>query len=67
MVLKLSVDLDVCKGYALCMIESPNLFDVDDEAGKAILLEGHPSEEQRAEAEAAVHACPAKAIRLEGD
>lgn len=67
MALKITVDLEECKGYALCMMEAPSIFDIDDASGKAILLEEHPSAEQRAEAEAAVQVCPAKVIVLEDD
>lgn len=65
MTLKLTVDLDGCKGYACCMMEAPNLFDVDDDTGKAILLIENPTEDQRAEAEAGVRSCPANVIKLE--
>lgn len=64
MALKLSLDLDGCKGYACCMLESPNLFDIDDETGMAIQLVDSPTEELREEAECAVRACPAGIITL---
>lgn len=65
MSLKITVDLDGCKGYACCMMEAPNLFDIDDESGKAILLVENPTEAQRDEAERAVRSCPANVIALE--
>ncbi|WP_158890834.1 ferredoxin [Amycolatopsis anabasis] len=65
MALKITVDLENCKGYACCMMESPNLFDIDDASGKAILLQEHPADEQRDEAERAVRSCPANVIVLE--
>ncbi|MFD0772968.1 ferredoxin [Streptomonospora algeriensis] len=64
--MKLVLDLDACQGYANCLIESPGLFDLDDHTDKAVLLDEAPSEDRRAEAEAAVRGCPARAISIEG-
>jgi len=63
--MKVIVDLDACQGYACCMMESPEVFDLDEDAGKVILLQESPPEELRARTEAAVRACPAKALKLE--
>ena len=64
--MRITIDLENCKGYACCMMEAPNLFDVDDDTGKAVLLVEHPTEQQRDEAERAVRSCPANVITLEG-
>lgn len=58
MALKVSIDLAACQGYACCMMESPSLFDLDEDSGKAILLKEHPSDERRAEAERALQGVP---------
>ncbi|MGI5490400.1 ferredoxin [Microtetraspora malaysiensis] len=63
--MKIILDLDACQGYACCMMEAPSVFDLDESAGKAILLQDEPSEELRTQAETAARACPAKAIRVE--
>lgn len=63
--MKVTIDLASCQGYACCMMEAPELFDLDEEAGKAVLLDPDPPQELWAKAEAAVRACPAKAIRVE--
>lgn len=65
MALKVTLDLAACQGYACCMMESPTLFDLDEDAGKAILLDENPSDAQRGELESAARACPAKAIIVE--
>ncbi|QBI53649.1 ferredoxin [Streptomonospora litoralis] len=65
MAMKLVLDLDACQGYANCLIESPGLFDIDDGTDKAVLLDETPAEDRRAEAEAAVRGCPARAISIE--
>ncbi|MGC5626936.1 ferredoxin [Georgenia sp. Z1344] len=67
MALKLTLDLDLCQGYANCLIEGPGYFDFDDEAEKAILLKEDVPDSDRALAENAVRGCPARAIALEED
>ncbi|MFG3603779.1 ferredoxin [Micromonospora chersina] len=63
--MKVIVDLDACQGYACCMMEAPEVFDLDEDAGKVLLLVESPSEGLRTKTEAAVRACPAKALKLE--
>ncbi|MER7986141.1 ferredoxin [Streptomyces noursei] len=65
MALKITVDLEGCKGYACCMMEAPDLFDIDDATGKAILLEASPSDERIEEAERAARSCPASVILVQ--
>ena len=60
------LDLDLCQGYANCVMAAPEIFDIDDAKGTAILLQETPEEEARAAAEDAVRQCPADAISLEG-
>ncbi|GLY70354.1 ferredoxin [Amycolatopsis taiwanensis] len=64
MPLKVTVDLAACQGYACCMTEAPTVFDLDESAGKATVLQPSPSDEQRAEVENAARTCPAKAITV---
>ncbi|MGN6612221.1 MAG: ferredoxin [Angustibacter sp.] len=63
--MKVIVDLDACQGYACCMMEAPEVFDLDEDAGKVILLQENPSDDLRSKTESAVRACPAKALKLE--
>lgn len=65
MSMKVTVDLDTCQGYACCMMEASAVFDLDESAGKAIVLDETPSEELRSEVEAAARTCPARAITVE--
>lgn len=65
MALQLTLDLDGCTGCACCMMECPNLFDIDDASGKAILLDPHPADDLLEEAERAVRSCPENVITLE--
>ncbi len=65
MALKVLLDLTVCRGYACCMMEAPELFDLDDDSGKAVLLDDNPPDGQRSRALDAARACPARAIAVE--
>lgn len=62
---KVSVDLELCQGYANCLLEGPSLFDISDETDKAIVLNETPGEDLRGQAEASVRGCPARAITIE--
>lgn len=59
------VDPKSCQGYACCMMTVPAVFDLDEEAGKAIVLQQHPDDSLRDLAEKAVRGCPAHAISIE--
>ena len=63
---KIIVDLNECKGYAACLIESSELFDIDPSTDKAI-VKGGPVHDGtfRAKADSAARACPARAIKVE--
>ncbi len=65
MAIRVSVDLDGCMGYACCMMEAPNVFDIDDESGKAVLLVENPPEELRDDVERGARSCPARVIAVE--
>jgi len=62
---KVTVDLDACQGYLSCMLAAPEVFDVDDDEGKVVVLQPQPGEELYADIETAVRACPAQALFLE--
>ncbi|MBW2271056.1 MAG: ferredoxin [Deltaproteobacteria bacterium] len=62
--MKIVVDRERCEINALCVVNAPTVFDVDDNHELQLLME-NPPEELREKVEAAVRACPAKALRLE--
>lgn len=64
--MKVSVDLGLCQGYVCCVMEAPEVFDVDDEAGKAILLDSGPDESLRDKVKTAERSCPSRAITVDG-
>lgn len=65
MSLRVVLDLDRCQGYANCVVAAPEVFDIDEATGTAILLEQTPDEALRAAVEDAVRQCPTEAISLE--
>jgi succinate-semialdehyde dehydrogenase / glutarate-semialdehyde dehydrogenase len=62
--MKVSVDQTVCQAYANCIVEAPEVFDLDEENGKvvALVVEPDPSEEEQVRT--AALACPVRAITL---
>ena len=64
--MRIVVDHDKCTGLGMCEAEAPDLFEVQDD-GSLVLLNETPTEEQRAEAEAAVESCPTEALSIVED
>ena len=59
------LDLDTCQGYANCVMVAPEVFDIDEESGQAILLQETPDDSQLDAVEEAVRQCPTEAISVE--
>jgi len=64
--MRIVVDYAKCTGLGMCEAEAPDMFEVQDD-GSLIVLNETPSEEQRAEAEAAVESCPTDALSIVED
>lgn len=64
MTLKIIADASACTGTACCLMESPDLCDVDETTGKVVVLVDEIDDARRTEAETAVRACPAAALEL---
>lgn len=62
--MKVQVDQAACREYANCVIESPDVFDLDEVTGKAFALLPEPDESLHDEVRAAAAACPVHAITL---
>jgi len=60
---RVEVDLDLCQGHAMCEVEAPNYFKVP-KRGKVEIVNDTPPEEDRAEIEQAVWACPTQALSI---
>ena len=61
--IRIEVDLDLCQGHAMCELEAPDYFTVP-KRGKVEILNAEPPEEDRAEVEQAVWACPTQALSI---
>lgn len=64
MAFNVNVDLNLCQGYANCLVEASTLFDIDDDSNKAVVLGSQHADRLRGQAEAAVHGCPAQALTI---
>jgi ferredoxin len=62
---RVAVDLDTCQGYANCVVAAPDIFDIDEQAGTAIVLQATPDDSLRPAAEDAVRQCPTEAITVD--
>jgi ferredoxin len=63
---KVIADLEVCQGYANCVVAADDVFDLDDD-GKVVLLKTSVPDSDRARVEEAVRSCPVSALRLEDE
>ena len=63
MCIKREVDLDLCQGHAMCELEAPDYFKVP-KRGKVEILKHTAPQEDRAEVEQAVWACPTQALSI---
>ncbi len=62
--MKVSVDQSVCREYANCIVEAPDVFDLDEASGKVVALIVEPDPAQYDEVRAAAASCPVHAITL---
>jgi ferredoxin len=63
--MRIVLDQDACLGYGNCVVEAPELFDIDDDSGLAVILVDSVPETAAGAAQAAVRVCPARALELE--
>jgi ferredoxin len=60
----LSVDRDGCTSCGDCALAAPDVFDLDDDDAKVILLLAQPPESVRVAVEQAIRDCPAGVIGM---
>jgi ferredoxin len=63
--MKVVVDWLRCDGNGSCVVEAPDVFDLNDD-DELLVLQEQPGEDQRGPVEAAVSACPKRALAIEG-
>lgn len=61
--MKVVVDPTRCKGYAVCMFETPEVFELGSD-NVAYVIDESPTEELREKIETAVRLCPSGAISI---
>ncbi|TDU04837.1 ferredoxin [Streptomyces sp. 846.5] len=60
-----TVDPSRCSGHALCVMQAPDLFDLDDEDSRARVLADPVPATMAAAAHAAAGGCPERAIAIQ--
>ena len=63
---RVKADLGVCQGFANCVTNAPDLFDIDDD-DMVVVLKELVTDEERAHAEQAIRACPVDALSLDAE
>lgn len=63
MAYRIEVDMDLCQGHAMCELESPDFFKVP-KRGQVEILDLQPPDDERAQIEQAVWACPTRALSI---
>ncbi|MEV0030097.1 ferredoxin [Nocardia sp. NPDC050793] len=64
--MKISADLDLCQGHAVCQSEAPAVFAVP-KRGHVEILDSSPDPEQREAVASAIRYCPTRALSLTDD
>ena len=67
MVMRISIDRDLCQGHSVCLGECPEVFDVeetDDGYPQVVVLQEFPPEELRDRVIAAAQYCPNHVITV---
>ena len=64
---RVTVDLEKCLGYANCVADAPDIFEIPEDSMVVRVIEEHPGADRRAAVEAAALDCPARAITVVED
>jgi sterol 14-demethylase len=62
---RVCVDRDLCQGHAVCVVEAPEVFDIDRGENRVIVLRETPDARLREQVESAVRHCPTRALSIE--
>ena len=62
--MRVSVDLGVCQGHGVCHMSAPDVFELDEEDGHAIVQVDPVPPELEADAQLAADSCPERAITV---
>jgi ferredoxin len=59
-----SVDLGVCQGHGVCHMSAPDVFELDESDGHAIVMVDPVPAKLKADAQLAADSCPERAITV---
>lgn len=62
--MRVSVDLDVCQGHGVCHMTAPDVFELDETDGHAIVQVDPVPAELEGDAQLAADSCPERAITV---
>ena len=62
--MRVSVDLDVCQGHGVCHMSAPDVFELDETDGHAIVQVDPVPAELEDQAQLAADSCPERAIAV---
>jgi ferredoxin len=62
----ISINRSTCSGYANCVVAAPEVFDLDEVTGKAVVLQEHPEPGLEEEVREAARVCPVGAVLIDG-
>lgn len=65
--MRIIADLDKCLGYANCVADAPDVFEIPEDQIVVRVIQPSPPEALRAAVELAVLDCPARALRIVED
>ena len=63
--MKVLVDYELCEGHGECVVAAPDVFDMNEDGDKVVLLQESPHEELRPQVKDAVMMCPIAALQIE--
>ncbi len=62
--MRVSVDLEACQGHGVCHMSAPDVFDLDDLDGHAIVVADPVPRELEGDAQLGAESCPERAISV---
>lgn len=62
--MRVSVDLNVCQGHGVCHLSAPDVFELDEEDGHAVVQLDPVPTALEAQAQLAADSCPERAITV---
>lgn len=60
----IKADLDLCQGYANCVAEADDVFDLDDDTELVTVVRRTLDDSESARVKRAVSSCPVKALSM---